>query len=147
MNIKFVIEKKNNVKEDGTISSYYYLRLYNDSTYSYGKIISLFNDLEDAKSFLDKIKDIYPEPDKEVETIYDDGTNLITIEAENEIDRFSLRQQRSYSVFNKYKCIKVIYDDYKLALKEANLYVEKLKTLNNILIEKPEIVLELTINK
>lgn len=147
MNYKFVIEKKTNVKDDGTISLFYYLRLYNDTTSSYGKLINIFNDFEEAKIFLDKIKDIYPEPERKVENIYNDGYNIITIEAENEIDKYSLTPKRVYAIFNRINCIKVINNDCELALKEANQYVERIKNIENILTEKPEIVLELTINK
>jgi hypothetical protein len=147
MDFKFVIEKKTNVKDDGTLSFFYYLRMYNDTTWKYGKIINIFTELEEAKIFLDKIKDIYPEPERKVETIYTDGYNIITIEAENEIDKYSLKPKRAYAIFNRNSCIKVINDDYELAIKEANQYVEKIKYIENILIEKPEIVLELTINK
>jgi len=147
MDFKFVIEKKTNRKSDGTIALTYYLRAYNDTTYKYGKIINIFYDLEKAKIFLDKIKDIYPEPETKVETIYTDGNNVITIESENEINKFSLKAQRAYAIFNNYNCINVIYDDYELALKEANQYVENIKDSTISLTQEPEIIFELTINK
>lgn len=144
--MKFQITKDLDVTSNGEVVTRYYVSIVDNEEFSLVRVINVFHTEDEAKEFLEKIKDIYPVPDYKEEVIYDKDHSIVRIVSYNAIDVNKIKPVRNYALFHNSSCIKVEYDDYEKIKAQANKFIETLEKRNSI-VPKNEVIYEITINK
>jgi hypothetical protein len=127
------------------IRNYFQLCVKHNNS-SYSKIISVFENEENAKILLEKIKDLYPERNRTEEIFFEENQDSIRIIAEDELCFNTMKTIRSYAIFHNMSCKEIVYEDYQKAIEFAKNLVQHLAELK-MQQTQTEIVYEVSVNR
>lgn len=144
--MKFQITKDKDLRSSGEITTEYYVEVITRDNFTWGKILQVFQSESEAKEFLEKVKHIYPNPDRSEEILYNQDNNCVKIISENEINVNNFKPQRRYTLFHNTSCVNVLYDKPEEINEEAAKLIERIK-IRSEFNPQNEVIYQVTINK